>query len=351
MAENSKIEWTHHTFNPWMGCTKVAPGCQNCYAEEMMDGRLGKVKWGANGTRVKTSETYWRQPLKWNGEAAAAGKRPRVFCASLADVFEDWGGRILDHQGQRLARDTVKGHGYLPTEMFIGRALATMDDLRRDLFALIDATPNLDWLLLTKRPENILKMWPCKNDTNDDGDCHACTKPNRPHLCKYRQNVWLLTSVSDQKTANQNIPELLKCRAIVPVLGVSAEPLLEPIDFTHTLGTLLPSEHGQHNWPIDGLDWVIVGGESGPNARVCNIDWIRSIRDQCAVADVPVFIKQLGSRPYQDDTWLTGGEKIDPEKVPSLPGAAMKHPKGGEPEEWPSDLRVREFPEPLVPSP
>ena len=119
MAENSKIEWTDHTFNPWIGCTKVSDGCKNCYAESLMDKRWGKVKWGPQGQRQRTSDENWKKPFAWDRQAAKQGIRYRVFCASLADVFED--------------NDQVS-------------------DWRLDLFDMIKVTPNLDWLLLTKRP-------------------------------------------------------------------------------------------------------------------------------------------------------------------------------------------------------
>lgn len=121
MSENSKIEWTDHTFNPFLGCTKVSPGCDHCYAENLMDTRLHKVVWGQHGKRVRTSAATWREPIRWNARHAeffaAHGRRQRVFCASLADVFDN----------------------------------AVDPAWRGDLFRLIADTPNLDWLLLTKR--------------------------------------------------------------------------------------------------------------------------------------------------------------------------------------------------------
>ena len=155
MGANSKIEWTHHTFNPWTGCQKVSAGCTNCYAESWAK-RSGVVKWGANGTRRKTSKSNWQQPIKWNREAQEAGERRRVFCASLADVFED------------------------------------RDDLvlwRHDLFDLIEETPHLDWLLLTKRPED---AWLYLTGM------YAGDAP--------LPNVWLGTSVEDQQRAEERIP-------------------------------------------------------------------------------------------------------------------------------------------------
>jgi protein gp37 len=307
MAENTKIEWATHTFNPWIGCTKVAAGCANCYAEELMDKRYGKAEWGPMGTRVMTAPANWKLPLKWNREAEKTGKRARVFCASLADVFED-------------------------REDLIG--------MRENLFSLIDDTPHLDWLLLTKRPENIWRMWPLTNGTNDP--VHIGSKS------QFRKNVWLGTSVAEQKDADKNIPELLKCRQLSPVLFVSAEPLIGPVDFYlpipygepgdydqgHTFWNALTGfrTHKCGGWtdqPAKKLDWVIAGGESGPKARECHAEWILSIRDQCKAANVPCMIKQLGANFYYHD----GVRK-----------ARLNDSKGGDWDEWSEEFRVREFP-------
>lgn len=273
MAENSGISWTDHTFNPWMGCTKVSPACKHCYAERDMDHRYAKVAWGPNGTRVLTSETNWKKPLKWNRQAAGGGSRARVFCASLADVFEDWNGPIVNN-GTPV---TVADDGSLirNPDCPFGHREATMDDVRRQLFALIDATPNLDWLLLTKRPENILRMW---------------NEPTNNALSPFpmkRSNVWLGTSVENQEYADKRIPELLKCRDISPVLFLSCEPLVGPVELS------VPWD-GEQALPTLQVDWVIAGGESGPDARPAHPDWFRSIRDQCDEADVPFHFKQWG---------------------------------------------------------
>lgn len=256
MGQNSAIEWTDHTFNPWMGCAKVSDGCKHCYAETMMDKRWGKVEWGPQGTRVRTSAANWNQPLKWNREAEAAGVRRRVFCASLADVFED---RPALHLW------------------------------RTDLFKLIDATPHLDWLLLTKRPENVVKMvlWDAPG-------------------CKPSGNVWFGTSVENQVTADERIPHLLRIPAAVRFLSV--EPLLGKIEFSNvTKRSDAVFQLGKK--AMDGIHWVIVGGESGPKARPMHPDWARSIRDQCLAAGVPFFFKQTGGQqkpfvPIPDDLMI-----------------------------------------------
>lgn len=364
MAEDTKIQWATHTFNPWIGCTKVSAGCTNCYAEADMDKRRGRAQWGPHGTRSKTTDANWRKPIKWNKDAESAPGdwycpqcdaylsasrvepdetcdtcqspcefhrvRPRVFCASLCDVFECWKGPIVDHRGSELSINAGQGSdgniysfddGH-PEDDWGCREL-TMDDLRADLFRLIDATPNLDWMLLTKRPENIERLW-----WQGDDRPLPRLKPLR------RNNVWLGCSVSDQQTADEAIPHLLKCRELVPVLFVSAEPLLGPIDFTNREwgacqdGNTSPL---RKRW-IDGLDLIITGGESGPHARLCNIDCIRDIGRQCQAAGVKWFNKQLGSDPRRIVQYGVND------------GYRLKDPKGGNMEEWPRDVQVRELP-------
>lgn len=306
MAENTNIEWCDHTFNPWRGCAKVHEGCAHCYAEVNYSVKMHGIKWGPHGTRVVLSDAGWRSPEKWNRDAAAAGVRRRVFCASLADVFEAWDGPILDSHGDQLF---VDGDGYFsPGKDSIAMSPpATMDMIRRDLFNLTPRTPYLDWLLLTKRPENVLRMLP--------------DWPDEPWNCG---NVWIGTSISNQRTADKQIPELIKCRDLFPVLFISAEPLLGPIDLTP--------------WLPD-LDWVIVGGESGPKARQCDIAWVRDLLRQCRESGTACFVKQLGSRSVID--WSVWEEGLPTTSVPH------RDTKGGDPSEWPEDLRVRQFPQGL----
>lgn len=238
MTENTKIEWATHTFNPWSGCTKVSPGCDHCYAESMMDHRLRRVQWGSGKPRVRTSAANWRKPLAWNAAHAAFyaahGHRQRVFCASLADVFDN-----------------------------------EVDPAwREDLFRLIEATPNLDWLLLTKRIGNVGNMLPVPFDFD-----------------RMYPNVWLGATITSQAVADRDIPKLLELDARVKFL--SMEPLLGPVDFAKVPGF---NRIGLYlgNW------WVIVGGESGAGARPMHPDWVRSIRDQCRNAGVPFLFKQHG---------------------------------------------------------
>jgi protein gp37 len=221
MGKNSSIEWTDHTFNPWWGCTKVSQACKFCYAEVWAK-RTGNSLWGPKAPRRFFSDAHWREPLRWNDDAAAIGTRARVFCASMADVFE---------------------------------YRSELNAPRERLWALIEATPHLDWLLLTKRPQRIKLArsdWPV--------------------------NVWLGTTVEDQASADERIPELLKNHAVVRFL--SCEPLVGPLDLKPYLS---------------GINWVIAGGESGGKSRPSHPKWFVNLRDQCLQAGVKFLFKQWGN--------------------------------------------------------
>lgn len=253
MSENTKIEWCDHTFNPWEGCQKVGPGCDNCYAEARNARYAGgtAINWGPGAPRRRTSAANWRKPLAWNRDAgvfyAQHRHRQRVFCSSLADVFDN----EVDPQW------------------------------RRDLFDLIELTPNLDWLLLTKRIGNVVRMLPT-------------------HDWATRPNVWLGATVCNQEEADRDIPKLLATPARTRFL--SMEPLLGPVNIEWALSHRLDIaagflERGQFSPGFERvrpLDWVIVGGESGPNARPMHPAWARSLRDQCQAASVPFLFKQWG---------------------------------------------------------
>lgn len=475
------IQWAHFSFNPWVGCQRVSPGCTNCYAEaydrrvgglpkgQRKDPEVAELRWGPKAARVRTSDANWRKPLAWNEAARKAGERHRVFCSSLADVFED---------------------------------RFELEPWRLQLFDLIRQTPNLDWLLLTKRPENVRRMisdaidrtvttpW----DTFAVGGWLQAWSDGRPPA-----NVWLGTTVEDQKRTDERIPELLKVPAAVRFL--SCEPLLERVDLSkwiglyplnatnrdgrsvvrsgasglaegasgrlglagrakkeeqerqshHTCGdsvsnrrgrgTRLPDSEGDGGWSADdnsgasaglegfdrphsegaddqpqergevgqppeqsgighvrgagetrsgdsegrstrpewreelhgqahergregdpsqtivrrepevsreglrgqrpddlqdrqrpALDLVIIGGESGPGARPFHLDWARDLVDQCRHAGAAPFVKQLGSLPVAN-------ENDDRRAIFKIRDSA-----GGDPNEWPEDLRVREFP-------
>jgi len=296
MGADTSIEWATHTFNPWRGCAKVSTGCANCYAETMAKRTGIHGTWGKDGERVVSSDAYWRQPIKWNRDAAREGVRRRVFCASMADVFED-------------RRD--------------------LDGPRERLYGLIEATPNLDWLLLTKRPENAARLF--------DWSVLGCFDAD-----EWPPNVWLGTSAENQATADERIPHLLAVPAAVRFLSV--EPLLGPVDLMPWLdeeGYDAPGDGGEVR-PLPAVDWVIVGGESGPGARPCDVAWIRSVRDQCREAGTPCFVKQLGAVPLEFRR-VVGKEHGTPFSMAAA-NLRLRDPKGGDMAEWPEDLRVREFP-------
>lgn len=248
MAENTKIEWADHTFNPWEGCQKVGPGCDHCYAEARNVRFTGGTNWGPGAPRRRTSAANWTLPLRWNREAAARGTRPRVFCASLADVFDN----------------------------------AVDPAWRADLWALIAATPNLIWMLLTKRPGNIAKMLPADWGTG-------------------WPNVWLGCTVVNQMEADRDADTLRKIPAKVHFLSI--EPMLGPISlegYLHrTSGQCdIVDDNGKPIGPDlpdwTAIQWVICGGESGSNARPMHPAWARQLRDECRAFQVPFLFKQWG---------------------------------------------------------
>jgi protein gp37 len=263
MSANSPIEWTDHTFNPWWGCSRVSPGCENCYAEALSL-RYGHRVWGPERTtpRRPFGQQHWREPVKWNAAAEHQGVRKRVFCASMADVFE--------------SHPDLEQH-------------------RARLWSLIEQTTMLDWLLLTKRPDNICQMIP------------------RGWLKSPQPNVWFGTSVEDKRRAKERIAMLIDVPATVRFL--SCEPLLEPLP----------------ELPLAGIHWLIVGGESGPGAREMRREWALDLLGQCRNAGVAFFFKQTG-------TVLASSLGILGKGGHDLAGV-------------PSTMRVREFPMIAKPKP
>lgn len=254
MAQVSGISWCDSSFSPWLGCTKVSDGCTGCYAEALMDKRMGRVKWGTGEKRQRTSEAYWRQPLAWDRKARKSGQPWRVFCGSLCDVFDN----------------------EVPAAW------------RWALFRLIRETPHLTWMLLTKRIGNAIGMLDEAADAVFDEFVGAGAWQARGPW----PNVWLGATVVNQEEADRDIPKLLEVPAAVRFLSI--EPMLGPIDLT-----TIPREDPEHPHPrfydLADIDWVIVGGESdqpGHRARPFNIAWARDIVRQCKAAQVPVFVKQ-----------------------------------------------------------
>jgi len=259
MGAITKIEWCDHTFNPWWGCTQVSPLCDHCYAM-LLDARWFKRAHGGSGAaRRYFSDSYWAQPLVWNHRACAEGRR-RVFCASMADVF--------DKEVAQAVRDR--------------------------LWTLIRCTPKLDWIVLTKRIINAPAMLPSNWGSG-------------------YKNVWLIISV-DQTSLERDAPKLLSIPAVVH--GASIQPQLAPV----RLGSFATS-----------LQWVIIGGESGAGARPFHIEWARSLVAECAAARMAIFVQRLGSKPCEASGRLQLADRT-----------------GSSWDEWPFDLRVRQFPGPFI---
>lgn len=273
MAENTKIAWTTHTFNPWIGCTKVGPGCDHCYAEawdRRFDADHVARHWGPGAPRRRTMPQAWSKVRRWQRDLRAAierGEMPapvRVFCASLADVFDN----------------------------------EVPQSWREDLWALIAECPDLDWILVTKRVGNVAKMAP---------------------VYGFGPNVIILSTIVNHAEADRDLYKLraLKNNVISHWIGVSYEPALGPVNWS--------------TWIAD-LDWLIVGAESdqgGAYGRTFELDWARSAIAQCRTANVPVFVKQLGRWPMGlDPRWAV---------------APLVDRAGADPDEWPSELRVRQF--------
>ena len=312
MGDETLIQWTDHTFNAWRGCVKIAPECDNCYAEAERANRIHEVLWGSEkqgGVRAVTRD--WQKPFHWDREAKKRGTRHKVFCASLGDVFENWKGPMSEVKisPDGVSRETLIRDRHPPNQTPIwygstsipqadvalylkdrpGLQLVTMADARRRFFShVVDGTPNLIWQVLTKRPHNIARLMPT----------------DRMNKIPVRENLWLGTSVGSEGSARKMISHLIRSDLSAKRF-LSCEPLLERLDLSEYLAT-------------KRIDWVIVGGESGRNARRCDVEWIQAITLQCEAHGVACFVKQLGARPF----WK--GQPLD-----------LQHKKGGDATEWP----------------
>jgi protein gp37 len=302
MGEKTKIPWCHHTFNPWWGCTKVSAGCDHCYAERLAV-RYGFQLWGTEAPRRTFSEKHWREPLKWNADAANAGERRRVFCGSMCDLFE---------------------------------ARAELDHLLANVLGLIHQTPQLDWLLLTKRPELFeARMSAAASCGGENGELAKGWAGGEAI-----PNVWMLTTVENETVARGRVDALLKIPSAIH--GISAEPLLSPFDVPwfpsvcpvccRSTGMSVVGARGSpdepFSWfcrrpacartapPLPKVDWLIIGCESGPWRRRCEKTWVRNLVAQAGHAGVPTFVKQLE---------INGRIETDRRR-------------------WPEDLRIQEFP-------
>ena len=274
MGENSKISWTHHTFNPWWGCVEVSDECDFCYARDFAH-RLGREIWGKGSPRLFFGESHWNEPLKWNLKALQSGERQRVFCASMSDVLEEWDGRVLFSGKGSEEYWILRRHGKM------------LDEARLRVWELIEATPYLDWLLLTKRPQNFAKMLPA-------------TWIREP-----RPNVWAMTTVGLPDT-EWRINGLLAVPAAVR--GISWEPALGYVNFK--------------KYP--GVSWVIGGGESGARHRPIDLDVIRRVRDDCYGSGIAFFLKQLGGWPDKRDRMDEWPEDLRVQQFPT-PNLMVSH--------------------------
>jgi protein gp37 len=362
MGHNSNIEWCDHTFNPWIGCTKVSPGCANCYAETLDRNRFSKTlggaskaapvsHWGKGAPRYQTSVANWKQPLAWDKAARGEGRptlecpsceapwsececgfaqrKPRVFCASLADWLDD----------------------EVPIEWLCL------------LLSTIDICENLDWLMLTKRPQNwrsrLVAVTHYSPASRGGLLAHRWLAENAP------SNVWVGTTVEDQLRADERIPELL-LQIPARIRFLSCEPLLGPVNLDQIPdggnGTCFSALTGAYTKgiPEDQLpplpypktvDWVICGGESGKDARPFVVEWADDIRRQCETAGVPFFMKQMGDNPitsnanvldWPEDT-IFRDDLLDP-KWAAGASVEFKDKKGGNLAEFPEELRIRQFP-------
>jgi protein gp37 len=326
MTAKTKIEWTDHTFNIAWGCIKVSPGCEHCYAETFSK-RTGHGVWGPAKTTPRRTfgEKHWSEPLKWEREAAndpSGGAFPTlpgrlVFCSSMCDVFEDH---------------------------------PTIDAERERLWPLIRATPHLTWQILTKRPERIATHLP-----SDWGSGYP--------------NVWLGTSVESQLYAGRarvlrEIPARIRFLSVEPMLGpVSVRDSLWPVhprwpapyrsaEAAIAAGAIIeysPQALISARWADSLIQWIIIGGESGPGARPLDVAWVRALVLECQRSKTAVFVKQLGAKP---------GFRLEDEEARGNVAPSFHHydadaqlhikklddAKGGGMAQWPDDLRIREFP-------
>lgn len=317
MGQTTGISWTHHTANFWIGCQKVSPGCEHCYAEHDTPTRTRRAKglelWGPPKTTPRDrTKGAWKDVLKWNRDAERDGVRRRLFVSSLADIFED--------------------HPMVAS-------------WRAEALALLESCTSLDVQLLTKRPQNIRAMVP-----------PAWLAPSG-----WPAHVWVGTTVEDQKRADERIPHLLAVPARVRFL--SCEPLLEAVDLLDDLMGYVDDDVSggrrvrlPHVTPYIHqevkISWVIVGGESGPGARPFALEWARSIVAQCREAGVACFVKQMGDNAIDaaDECPAGGGCGLDEcgmgcryAKATTRRIVFRAH-HGADPNEWPADLRVQEFP-------
>lgn len=332
MGAASQIQWTDDTHNFWYGCTKVSPGCANCYAETLMDKRYGKVKWGKGAPRVRSKS--FNAPLAWNkkpwvcdlcGHQSAANRRDNGSCINPECAYQ------------------TGAHGSFHRRRVFSLSLGDIGDPEvpfqwfNDAMVIVEKCANLDFLLLTKRPADFWERWQkvCE---------HWCRDNTR-----LPNNVWMGVSVEDQQRADERLRILLGIPAVVRF--VSYEPALGPVNWKFPrpvcmCGDYMDGSHDNHNPTLmeqePGISWVIIGGESGAGARTFDINWARDTVRQCRAAGVAVFVKQLGARPLYNPATLA----CDFGEMPLV----LRDKKGGDISEFPENLKIREWPKVEVPA-
>lgn len=324
MSEKTEIAWTDASWNPWIGCTKVSPGCRFCYAENSPPAKFGGIKWGDDGERKISSDATFDAPLKWN-------KRPWVcdLCGHATDKADlsncpNCDGDLTGFHRRRVF--SLSLGDWLDPKVPVAWLVRMLDIIRR--------CPDLDFLLCTKRPElwseriaaarGSLTKIRSSDDLATSFWCQVwlgAQNQSGPLVALPPQNIWIIASAEDQPRYDERRPHLEAIPAVVH--GWSLEPLLGPIR--------LHSE--------DKANWAIIGGESGKNARPCEPQWIRSIVEQCKSASTAVFVKQLGANVFWNPSADAPSKYAD-----RIAAFEIKHPKGGNMEEWPNDLRIRQFP-------
>lgn len=339
MSENTKIEWTDHSWSPWRGCTKVSPGCANCYAESLSQRFNRKDSatptWGGWGKGVpRVPAKNWGDPVRWDEEASKD-----LRCSTCGATRFDDGVNADGFCSQCETEAFGHRQTVFPSLCDWLDEEVPIEWLARFL-ELIHDTPNLTWLLLTKRPENWRKRISAAISHSEDATAEWLEEwtdcIDIPERGAFPVNVWVGASAENQSFADQRMQHLLR----IPAVGrfLSIEPMLGPVDYLRSLVVSPNTKSGDIVSQL--IHWVIVGGESGPGARPCNVEWVRSIVNQCAGASVPCFVKQLGAL-------VSGQINHQDNEGHGVVAARLSHPKGGDPAEWPEDLRVRQFPEGL----
>lgn len=375
--KDTAIQWVDHSWSPWIGCSKVSPGCLNCYAEHLMDTRLGRVRWGPGNPRSRTSAKYWAEPARWNRNLECLARCTGCGRSGPASSWDE----DVANEGGPAAAACCPDNSRIPEYATVFPSLCDWLDPEvpaewlADFMGLVHRTPNLRWLLLTKRPElwrarvnGVSLLHPARELSGGwDPNCSDVREIARKWVEDGTPppNVAVGVSAEDQTRWDERVLSLVKIPARWRF--VSVEPMLGPIDMRNVVDDDNNScDPLTGDWGVEGrghtgpsqsrVHQVIFGGESGPGARPCHVDWVRGGLRQCREAGVKAFVKQLGSNAVEDlsavipeatvakdaEDEFTSGDVAHWEHSRHNNPMCLKHPKGGEPAEWPEDIRVRE---------